>query len=176
MAMQSNHAMTLLEVAHACNLHTLQKGGKHWACCPLHGEKTASLCLYPDGRWYCFGCHAHGDAVELYRAMQGVSMSEALRVVKGESKPSKPTKRTPTAYDLRKACEAWKSDQWRQACDKLHGARATMDSLTEAYGKAVQDMPPFWEAVETNAHANDRLNHLEHISPSEMIQEIMPTR
>ena len=60
------------DVARREGLHLRRRGAKEWACCPLHGEKTASLCFYEDGRWYCFGCHRHGDAVDLYAALQQV--------------------------------------------------------------------------------------------------------
>ena len=72
--------MIALEIAQAYGLPLKQKGSKHWACCSIHGEKTPSLCFFPDGRWYCFGCHQHGDAADLYAAMYGVTLAEAPMV------------------------------------------------------------------------------------------------
>lgn len=77
--------MTALDVAAGYGLPLRQKGSKYWACCPLHGEKTPSLCFFPDGRWYCFGCHQYGDAVDLYAALYDVPTRDALRIVKGDS-------------------------------------------------------------------------------------------
>ena len=34
------------------------------ARCPFHPDKRPSLRLYPE-HFYCFGCHAHGDVVDL---------------------------------------------------------------------------------------------------------------
>src|SRR5438552_6901773 len=41
--------------------------------CPLPGHKdsTPSFFVYPDGRAHCFGCGFHGDAVDLWAALQG---------------------------------------------------------------------------------------------------------
>ena len=60
-----------MDVALREGIRLRQKGSRAWACCPLHGEKTPSLCFYPDGRWYCFGCHRGGDAVDFLAALRG---------------------------------------------------------------------------------------------------------
>ena len=40
-----------------------KKGNKFWGCCPFHNEKTASFTVSEEkGFFYCFGCHAGGDA------------------------------------------------------------------------------------------------------------------
>ena len=69
--------ITALEAAERLGLKLKKAGSKHWACCPLHGEKTASLCIYGDGTWYCFGCHKGGDAVRLYQEMFGLDAKDA---------------------------------------------------------------------------------------------------
>ena len=42
-----------------------------FACCPLHGEKTASLKVYADPRrgWHCFGCGRGGTVIDLGMAL-----------------------------------------------------------------------------------------------------------
>ena len=57
----------------------VRKGGRWWACCPLHGEKQPSLLLDAQGRFYCFGCGAHGDAVALYAALRRMQPYAAAR-------------------------------------------------------------------------------------------------
>jgi DNA primase len=45
--------------------------------CPLHNEKSASMVIYPDGSYYCYGCTAHGgNAIDLLMAM-GATFIEA---------------------------------------------------------------------------------------------------
>ena len=36
---------------------------RHKVCCPFHAEDSASLHVYDDGSWHCFGCGAHGRDV-----------------------------------------------------------------------------------------------------------------
>lgn len=47
--------------------------------CPFHGERTASLKLYPGNRgWHCFGCHRGGSAINLVMELFGVSFAQAI--------------------------------------------------------------------------------------------------
>ena len=43
----------------------LKKSGREFAaCCPFHGEKTASFYVSPQKQFYhCFGCGVHGNAL-----------------------------------------------------------------------------------------------------------------
>lgn len=51
-----------------------------FAVCPFHGEKTASLKVYPDGRgWCCFGCHKGGDVINFASLYYGLSFKETLQ-------------------------------------------------------------------------------------------------
>ena len=51
----------------------------------FYAERTPSLCLYPgNGGFYCFGCHAHGDAVALYAQALSLSLLEAAKRVCAE--------------------------------------------------------------------------------------------
>lgn len=42
-------------------------GDRHVGRCPLpdHADENPSFYLYPDGRWWCFGCSRGGDVVDL---------------------------------------------------------------------------------------------------------------
>lgn len=158
-----------LEVARAAGLELRQRGGRYWVRCPLHGEKTASFCIFPDGKWKCFGCGAHGDAADLYAALHGVSLAEALRACKGEWRQEK----RPSAHELRRVCEAWRSRKWAEACERLHAAQGLMDALERKCPPSVlMALPVYWEAVEEKAHANDTLNMLDSMKPEQMLREV----
>lgn len=45
--------------------------------CPFHGETVGSLKLYDDS-FYCFGCHAGGDAVDFVRRLFNLSAADAV--------------------------------------------------------------------------------------------------
>lgn len=127
------------------------------------------MCFFPDGKYHCFGCGAHGDAADLYAALHGVPLAEALRVVKGES--FHPAPRAPTAADLRRKVEAWKSARWAQACADIHKAQAAMIQLEKAYTtEQLMALDSYWEAVDRMATANDTLNLLESASPAQLLK------
>ena len=68
-----------VQAAEKLGIRTRRSGGKAYACCLFHAERTPSLCLYPDsGGFYCFGCHAHGDAVALYAQALSVTSDTLL--------------------------------------------------------------------------------------------------
>lgn len=158
-----------LEVARAAGLELRQRGGRYWACCPLHGEKTPSFCIFQDGKWKCFGCGAHGDAADLYAALHGVSLAEALRTCKGELRQEK----RPSAHELRLVCEEWRSRKWAEACEVLHAAQGLMDELERKLPPSVLiDNSAFWDAAAAKAHANDTLNMLESMTPEQMLREV----
>jgi DNA primase len=41
-------------------------GERHVGLCPLHTETRPSFTVYPNGRYHCYGCGAHGDAIDLH--------------------------------------------------------------------------------------------------------------
>lgn len=140
------------DVARREGLFLRQHGQRHWACCPLHGERTASLCFFPDGRWYCFGCHAHGEAVDLYAALHNVAPVEAARTLAGESVlPAKPVIRRPAPppYLAGKDEDGF---TWDQLCNVLHRANAVTQEESA-------DTPRLWAAVAARAKAEIRLEN-----------------
>lgn len=57
------------------------KNGRYWACCPFHGEKTASFTVAPDkGFFYCFGCHAGGNVFKFISMMENISYFDAVKL------------------------------------------------------------------------------------------------
>ena len=39
---------------------------------PDHEDKSPSFYIYPEGRYFCYGCGRHGDVVDLWSVMKGV--------------------------------------------------------------------------------------------------------
>lgn len=64
------------EVAEHYGLHPNRSG---YICCPLHHERTASLKLYDDGHWHCFGCNRGGSSIDLAAALYDLTPLEAVR-------------------------------------------------------------------------------------------------
>ena len=47
-----------------------KRGGRWWACCPFHQEKTASFTVNAEMKtYYCFGCGKGGAVVSFVMEM-----------------------------------------------------------------------------------------------------------
>jgi len=56
----------ILQAAHDIGLQPRRKGSRYVLNCIFHeGDREASLTLYPDQRFFCFGCGAWGNARDL---------------------------------------------------------------------------------------------------------------
>ena len=56
--------------------------GDLWAPCPFHQEKSPSFHVDDrKGFYYCFGCHAKGDAVTFVKDTENVSFMEAVEIL-----------------------------------------------------------------------------------------------
>ena len=104
-----------LDVAQSAGLDLRRRGGKYWARCPFHSERTPSFAIYPDGRgWYCFSCHRGGDAAALYQQLYNVSIKDALRAVGKDELAFAPVR--SAGEELRRKVERWPSRKpcWRR--------------------------------------------------------------
>ncbi|EBA16655.1 DNA primase [Roseobacter sp. SK209-2-6] len=73
--------------------------GDYWSPCPFHHEKTASFHVEDrKGFYYCFGCHAKGDALKFVQETENVSFMEAVEILAGEAGMEMP-KRDPRAQE-----------------------------------------------------------------------------
>ncbi len=60
--------------------------GDMWAPCPFHQEKSASFHVDDrKGFYYCFGCHAKGDAVTFIKETENLGFIEAVAVLAAEA-------------------------------------------------------------------------------------------
>lgn len=56
-----------------------KKGANHMACCPFHQEKTPSFTVSQNKQFYhCFGCGAHGNAIDFMMAFDHLSFIDAV--------------------------------------------------------------------------------------------------
>lgn len=71
-------SIDLVSLVHAHSIETKKAGNRDVGLCPFHSEKTPSFTIFPDNHFYCFGCHASGDAASFIMKMHGCSFPEAL--------------------------------------------------------------------------------------------------
>ncbi len=65
----------------------LKKVGRRWTgLCPFHTEKSPSFSVNAEeGFYYCFGCHASGDAITFVRAVEHLDFVDAVRLLADRS-------------------------------------------------------------------------------------------
>ncbi|MBV7410223.1 DNA primase [Maritimibacter sp. DP1N21-5] len=76
-----------------------QAKGDMWAPCPFHQEKSASFHVDDQkGFYYCFGCHAKGDAIGFVKETENVGFMEAVEILAREAGMQMPA-RDPQAQE-----------------------------------------------------------------------------
>jgi len=62
-----------------------KSGANYFACCPFHGEKSASFSVSPTKQFYhCFGCGVHGSAISFLMEYSGLGFVEAVKELAGQ--------------------------------------------------------------------------------------------
>lgn len=143
-------AVSSVEVAGMVGLALKRHGERYWACCPFHGEKTASMCFYPDGKWHCFGCNRSGDGIDLYRRMTGAGFIEAARVISrldgsGRAVQTGVSKPRDEPADVK----AW------------HGACAELRETERILEETESDCDALWDAVARREQALETIYLIE---------------
>ncbi|WP_420023521.1 DNA primase [Cereibacter azotoformans] len=90
-----------------------QGKGDFWAPCPFHQEKSASFHVDDrKGFYYCFGCHAKGDAIGFVKETENVGFMEAVEILAREAGMTMP------ARDPRAAEKADRRSQLAEAMEE----------------------------------------------------------
>ena len=64
----------------------IKRGREHTGLCPFHSEKTPSFTVNEGkGFYHCFGCSAHGGAIDFVINTEGLSFPEAVERLAGEA-------------------------------------------------------------------------------------------
>jgi len=67
--------------------------GDYWAPCPFHQEKTASFHVDDKkGFYYCFGCHAKGDALTFLKEAENMGFMDAVEALAREAGMAMPAR------------------------------------------------------------------------------------
>lgn len=84
-------------------------------CCPIHGEKRASMKVYKDS-FHCFACGANGDVFTFIQKMDGCDFKTAFYQLGGEYE--KPTKASRVAlYNAQKAKEKRQREEQKRKAE-----------------------------------------------------------
>lgn len=62
----------------------LKRSGNRWyGRCALHNDTKASLVVYAnEGKFYCYGCHRHGDVIDFLMMVERIGFKQAVAMLK----------------------------------------------------------------------------------------------
>lgn len=113
----------------------LKKAGRDYqACCPFHQEKTPSFTVSPSkGFYYCFGCHAKGNALHFLMAHDHLSFVDAVEKLAEISS-------VPVVYETLSATEIQQQSQQKDLYALMADACAHyQQNLLAPVGMAAQN-------------------------------------
>ncbi len=87
----------------------LRRSGRLYkGLCPFHPDRNPSFFVYPDeGTYHCFGCGAHGTAVDFVMNRRGLSFAEALALLAREAGVElRPARRAEEAGEVERVLAA----------------------------------------------------------------------
>jgi hypothetical protein len=186
--MPSQFDPRIFELAHSIPARTVverlgvpvrQQGSRGWACCPLHREKTASMVLYPDGGFKCFGCGAAGDAIDMYVALYGLdkrAAAERLCSDFGLDRPTTSSDRVAEARIKSERLERVRRESFvKDAHETLSWAWRTVRSTEPAGWDSVSmDDRIFWALLPHNALVAWLLREIETVPLSDRYEILAP--
>lgn len=120
-----------------------RKGREQQGLCPFHKEKTPSFYVYDD-HYHCFGCGAHGSAIDFAMQTENLSFPEAVRRLAEEAGMEVPEetpqerereKEKQTLYDVMEAAAAYfekclRMPEGKRALDYLRGRGLDQETIT----------------------------------------------
>ncbi|RPF70220.1 DNA primase [Aurantiacibacter spongiae] len=114
----------------------LQRAGREWkACCPFHNEATPSFTVNDQkGFYHCFGCQAHGGAIDWLMEQRGLEFMDAVKELAAQAgmdvpapdpRAAKKAEQRATLHDVMQAAQGWFAGQLRSPAGEA--ARAYLD-------------------------------------------------
>lgn len=99
-----------------------RQGNEFRGLCCFHKEKTPSFYVSPDkGFYHCFGCGAHGDAIDFVRRTKSLDFAEAVRTLLNLPATLPKQYRTPPRRQVDRAEDVAKARAiWGQATTDYH--------------------------------------------------------
>jgi DNA primase len=138
-----------------------KKGREYWACCPFHGEKTASFSVSASKQFYhCFGCQKSGNAVGFlmdYDHMEFVEAIESLAQALGievpyekGSAPARPAEGLEAMYQAMEQSAQYFEAQLKQTPAAIEYLKNRGISGQTAKIFAIGYAPPGWNNLTGN--------------------------
>lgn len=140
------------------------------------------MCLYPDdGGFYCFGCHAHGDATALYAQALSLSPLEAAKRVctdfgfQYDRRSTRLPGKAPTlnVRTLAAKLDAWREEKVQSLLEIQRAAEARMTQIEASMDfSAAADDESWREALAERCAAQEKIALLDSLSLPELLLEM----
>lgn len=140
--------MSLVDLISA-DVSLKRKGKDFVGLCPFHAEKTPSFTVSPDKEFYhCFGCGAHGDAIDWLRKVRGLSYQEACKQI-GKVLGPDPwlERRKQIKAQLEWAYWTWRRAQWRYLLEREDELALDIEAA-EIACRSITRQPATWTGDE----------------------------
>ncbi len=132
-----------------------KKGREYWACCPFHGEKTASFSVSASKQFYhCFGCQKSGNAVgflmdydhmEFVEAIESLAQGLGIEVPYEQgSAPAKPAQGLDAMYHSMEQSSSFFQAQLKQNPEAIEYLKNRGISGQTAKTFGIGYAPPGW--------------------------------
>ncbi len=136
-----------------------KKGREYWACCPFHGEKTASFSVSSSKQFYhCFGCQKSGNAVgflmdydhmEFVEAIESLAHSLGIEVPYEQgTAPTKPAQGLESMYQSMEQSSQYYEAQLKQTTAAIDYLKDRGISGQTAKTFAIGYAPPGWNNLD----------------------------
>lgn len=126
-----DEAKRLVSACDAAEHYGFHPNRANFIPCPFHLEKSASLKLFNNGTWHCFGCGKGGTVVDFVMQLFNLSALDAIRKMNVDFNLSLPLNGPPNKEQQEAAQQRHKlkliSDKYEQWRDNLS------NQLSEAY-------------------------------------------
>ncbi len=98
----------LVHLIEARGVELSKKGSEFAGLCPFHAERTPSFTVnQAKGFYHCFGCGAHGNAIDFVMQHEGVQFHEAVQRIVGNVQAS------GAVADKKQVASAASAEEWR---------------------------------------------------------------
>ena len=135
-----------------------KKGREYWACCPFHGEKTASFSVSSVKQFYhCFGCQKSGNALgflmdydhmEFVEAIETLAQSLGIEVPYEQGNaPPRPAQGLDAMYQAMEQSAEYYQAQLKQNQPAIDYLKNRGISGQTAKNFAIGYAPPGWNNI-----------------------------
>lgn len=140
------HSVTARQVA---EMYGIEVNSHGMACCPFHDDTHPSMKL--DERYYCFGCHASGDAIDFVANLFQIGTREAaMKIAEDFHTPydpkGRPGRGKPVTPEQKKEWEMRQMQkdfrEWRsKALSDLNGDYRILTDRAEQFAPTDREAP-----------------------------------